>query len=162
MIMMQNLLAALLLAAGGALATVAGTQFPDQHGGSDSLAAHAGQPVVVVVVDARRLATVRRWEQELATRYPKLRLLTVADVNEEKPVELARVAAVLARRVPPEVAVLIDLERQWARALDLDTGAPNLLLVSPAGELVGRHRGRWTQEDAAAVIAQVGALEGVT
>ena len=43
----------------------------------------AGMPVVVVVVDARRLGTVRRWEQDLLTRFPKLHVLTVADVNED-------------------------------------------------------------------------------
>lgn len=158
----QGILAAVVLAAGAGLASVAGTVLPDQHGGRDSLAAHAGSPVLVVVVDARRLGTVRKWEQDLLGRFPALRVLTVADVNEERPAELGRVAAVLARRVPPEVAVLIDMERQWARALDLDTAAPNLLLVSREGELVARFRGRWSPEAAAPVVAGIAALEGAT
>jgi hypothetical protein len=160
--MMQGMLAAIVLAAGAGLAAVAGTELPDQHGGRDSLAAHAGEPVVVVVVDARRLGTVRRWEQELLARFPGLRVLTVADVNEQRPTELARVATVLARRVPPEVRVLIDMERQWALALGLDTAAPNLLLVSREGALVESFRGRWSAEAAEVVLARVAALGGGT
>ena len=68
-------------------------QLPDQHGGSDSLAAHRGNAVVVVVVDARRLGTVRRWEQDLLTRFPKLHVLTVADVNETRPTTVERVSS---------------------------------------------------------------------
>jgi hypothetical protein len=159
---LHGLLASLVLASGAGLAAVAGVTLPDQRGGSDSLAAHAGHPVVVVVVDARRLGTVRRWQQDLLTRFPDLRVLTVADVNESRPPDPARVAAVLARRVPPEVAVLIDLERQWARALDLDTAAPNLLLVGPDGALVASFRGRWSEAAAAPVVAAVAALGGAS
>jgi hypothetical protein len=139
-------LAAVMLAASGGLSPLSGAQMPDQHGGRDSLAAHRGNQVIVVVVDARRLGTVRRWEQDLMTRFPKLHILTVADVNEKRPTTVERVASVLNRRVPAEVTVLIDMERLWAREFELDTSAPNLVVFAPDGTLVARFRGRWTAE----------------
>lgn len=146
---------AVSLALSSGLGTLGIQVMPDQHGGQDSLAAHRGHPVVVVVVDARRLGTVKRWEKGLLTRFPGLHILTVADVNEKKPASLGQVALVLERRVPKEVAVLIDMQRLWAEQLDLDTAAPNLILVDAGGDLVAQFRGRWTQELAAEVEQQV-------
>jgi hypothetical protein len=154
--------AAVVLAAAAALGSLGALELPDQRGGHDSLDAHRGHPVLVVVVDARRLASVRRWERDLLTRYPKLHVLTVADVNESRPTTVGRVAEVLARRVPPEVAVLIDIERRWARELALDTASPNLLLVAPDGSLAQAFRGRYTDELAAEVATGIAALEGAT
>ena len=140
-----------MLAASAGMAALSDAQLPDQRGGRDSLAAHRGNPVVVVVVDARRLGTVRRWEQDLLTRFPKLHVLTVADVNEKQPTTVERVAEVLGRRVPAEVTVLIDIERLWAHELGLDTSAPNLVVFAPDGTLVAQFRGRWSPELAAEV-----------
>jgi len=155
-------LPASLLALVGGLSAVSAVQMPDQRGGHDSLAAHRGSPVVVVVVDARRLGTVRRWEQDLLTRFPGLRVLTVADVNEARPTSAERVAQVLARRVPAEVAVLIDMERLWARELELDTAAPNLVLIAADGSLVATFRGRWNAQLADEVATRVAALGAMT
>ena len=135
-----------MLAASAGFGTLGEAQLPDQRGGRDSLAAHRGSQVVVVVVDARRLGTVRRWEQDLLARFPKLHILTVADVNEKRPTSVERVASVLSRRVPAEVTVLIDMQRLWAREFELDTSAPNLVVFAPDGTLVARFRGRWTAE----------------
>lgn len=156
---MSGTLAALALVGSSALSAVGGVVLPDQRGGSDSLDAHRGHAVLVLVVDARRLGTVRRWERDLLTRFPQLHVLTVADVHESRPTSLERVAEVLSRRVPPEVAVLIDMQRRWALELELDTAAPNLLLVAPDGTLAGRWRGRWSEalaEEVAAGIARLG------
>jgi hypothetical protein len=159
-------IAVLLLAGAAALAAPASLgdlpalELTDQRGGRDSLAAHRGQPVLVVVVDARRMALVRRWEQQILGRYPDLRVLTVADVNETRRPELGRVQAVLARRVPPEVAVLIDLDRAWARQLELDTTVPNLVLVNAVGEVAAQFRGRWSAAQGDAVLAALAALRG--
>jgi hypothetical protein len=135
-------LAALILAAATALGTLADTRLPDQLGGSDSLAAHRGAPVLLVVVDARRLGTVRAWERALSGRYPGLDVVTVADVNEQRPPTLERVSEVLAGRVPVDVRVLIDMERRFATTLGLDTSAPNLIVVDPAGAVVATFHGR--------------------
>jgi hypothetical protein len=149
-----------MLAASAVPATLSGARLPDQHGGSDSLEAHRGNQVVAVVVDARRLGTVRRWEQDLLARFPTLHLLTIADVNEKRPTTVERVAEVLARRVPAEVRVLIDIDRLWARELALDTAAPNLIVIAPDGTLVARFRGRWSEDLAAEVGRSLGAAEG--
>lgn len=158
----HHLLAAVTLAAASGMGALADARLPDQRGGSDSLVAHRGNAVVVVVVDARRLGTVRKWEQDLLTRFPKLHVLTVADVNETRPTTVERVSSVLAKRVPPEVAVLIDIERLWAHEFALDTAAPNLILFDAGGAVVARFRGRYSAELAAEVSGQVGAMGGVT
>ncbi len=148
--------------AGTRLGVLAEREWTDQFGGRGGLLPHRGEPVVVVVVDARRLAQVRRWEQQLLTRFPDLRLVTIADMNERKPPELARVQAVLARRVPREVVVLIDIERLWARTLSLDTAVPNLLLVDRSGRIVERIRGRWNAAEGERVLAAVAALRSAS
>ena len=156
----HKLFAVALLGMSTSLTTLSGTEMPDQRGGRDSLAAHRGSPVVAVVVDARRLGTVKRWEQDLLTRFPGLHVMTVADVNETRPPSIEQVAAVLARRVPADVAVLIDMERLWAREFALDTAAPNLVLIDATGAPVAQFRGRWSAELAAEVRDRVAALLG--
>ncbi len=155
-------LAAAIMAASTGLSALSQAEMPDQRGGHDSLAAHRGNPVIVVIVDARRLGTVRKWEQDLLRRFPRLHILTVADVNEARLPTVERVAAVLARRVPPEVSVLIDIERRWAQAFDLDTAAPNLVLFDADGAITGKFRGRYSAELAAEVGARAAAMTGAT
>lgn len=140
------------------LAPLAAVELPDQRGGHDRLDAHRGQPVVVVVVDARRLATGGKWAEELVARDPALQVMVVADVNESRPTTLERVREVLARRVPERARVLVDMERAWARGLGLDTAAPNLLVVDAAGALAARFRGRWSEPLAGEVAAALAAL----
>jgi hypothetical protein len=56
------------------------------------------------------------------------------------------VAEKLSARVPEGVSVLIDIDRRWAAALDLDTGRPNLLIIDPEGRLTATFRGLCTPE----------------
>jgi hypothetical protein len=143
--------AALLALLSASLGALGAARMPDQHGGSDSLDAHRGHPVVAMVVDARRLGSVRRWAEELVPAFPAVHFLTVADVNEPRPVSVERVAEVLARRVPPEATVLIDMQRAWAAEFTLDTAQPNLVVFGAQGEVVARFRGRWSASLAADV-----------
>jgi hypothetical protein len=115
---------------------------PDQHGNQDSLAAHRGNVVVAMVVTARRLRNLKGWERDLRARFEEVDFVRVADVPEDPPVTYRDVADKLATRVPEEVAVLIDIDRRWSSALDLDTGRPNLLLIDADGRLVASFRGR--------------------
>lgn len=157
--MLLNAISAALLALlSTALGALGATRMPDQRGGADSLDAHRGHPVVAMVVDARRLGSVRRWAQDLVPAFPAVHFLTVADVNEERPVSVERVAKVLARRVPPEATVLIDMQRAWANELTLDTAQPNLVVFGPGGEIVARFRGRWSEALAADVRRTLAAL----
>lgn len=132
-----------------------GLTLPNQFGGTDTLAAHQGQPIMVVVVAVQRLSMIERWERALRERFPGLAFFNVADMPAQGPVDPERAAATLRKRVPPEVPVLMDLERHWATTLKLDTGLPNLLLVDAAGQLVGQWRGRYAESLAAEVMAAV-------
>jgi hypothetical protein len=151
-------LAVVIFTAAVGIGALAQAPLPGLRGGTDSLAAHAGQPVVLIVVDARRLGQVRHWAEDLMSRFPGLQLLTVADVNEQRPTTVDRVTAVLSRRVPPEAVVLIDIERRWARELDLDTAVPNLVLVDAEGEITARFRGRWNEQLASDVAGAIVAM----
>ena len=133
------LLAGVLL---GFPAELAEVVLPDQHGNEDSLAAHRGNVVVAMVVTARRLRNLKGWERELRAKFEDVDLVRVADVPEDPPVTYRDVADKLADRVPEEVAILIDIDRRWSSALDLDTERPNLLLIDADGRLVATYRGR--------------------
>jgi len=126
----------------GLPAEVAELVLPDQRGDRDSLSAHRGKVVVVMVVTAQRLRNLKGWERDLRERFEELEFLRVADVPEDPPVTYRDVADKLAARVPEEVAVLIDIDRRWSSALDLDTGRPNILLIDRQGHLIARFRGR--------------------
>jgi len=161
---MQNLrtLTLLILAAMGAGSVadeaplpIAAREFRDQHGNVDSLARHAGAPVVAVVVTVKRLALIEKWERDLAVRVPGIRFLNVADLPAGVPVDLDRTAQTLQRRVPTGVNVLMDPAREWALAFGLDTTAPNLLVFDGAGRLIARFRGRWTEALASQVAAAI-------
>lgn len=148
-----GLIVLLVLCAARCLAADAGIEAPlrDQFGNTDSLLAHRGAVVLVVVVSVRRLATIQRWAEALVSRYPRLHLLSVADMPAEGPVDIDRVAATLQKRVPANVPVLIDIERRWAGSYDLDTAAPNLLVFDQSGNLAARLRGRFSAEREASI-----------
>jgi hypothetical protein len=130
----------------------------DQHGVEDSLAAHRGHVAVVMVVDARRLRNLKAWEKKLRERYDDLHYVRVADVAEDPPVPYEEVAEKLSRRVPAEVPVLIDVERRWSRALELDTRRPNLLIFDRRGALVASFRGLRSPEPLAEVYQALDSL----
>ena len=141
-----------LLLLGGALAqqtglelgALPGLSLPDQYGAQDCLRAHRGRPAVVFVVSAERLRSLRPWEEALRERFGDERLdyLRIADVVTNGPTTFERVAEKLRERVPPGVAILVDLERRWATELGLATDEPNLLIVDASGELIAHYRGR--------------------
>lgn len=142
----------------GTPADVIEIELRDQYGRSDSLAAHRGETVVVMVVTARRLRNLKGWERDLRERMEDLRFLRVVDIPEDPPVTHQEVADKLSKRVPDDIAVLIDIERRWARTLALDTARPNLLLFDSAGKLVRHERGRYDAEVAAKLAAEIEAL----
>lgn len=148
----------ILSPAPGEVLPVAEVELRDQHGETDSLAAHRGEVVVVMVVTARRLRNLRPWEKDLRDRFPGLSFLRIADIPEDSPVTHEKVASKLVKRVPEEVSILIDLEGRWSRGLDLDTDRPNVLVIDREGRLVDSVRGRHEAELAARLGA---ALDGL-
>lgn len=143
-------------AAGGAPIDTVGTiELPDQYGGTDSLAAHRGRVVLVLVVTAKRLRTIRPWEEDLRQRFDGLEVMRVTDVPADSKASPDEVAEKLRERVPDGVSVLLDLERRWATALGLDTGTPNLLVIGPDGALLDAFAGRHDPELADRVAASL-------
>jgi hypothetical protein len=136
----------------------------DQHGRTDSVAAHLGKPLAVFVVSARRLRRLKDWQRELDRRIEGVEFLRVADVPPERgqpPPSFEEVAAALRKRVPEDVPVLVDLERRFARELDLDTREVNVLLLDATGGSVARLRGRPTPETLDQAATLLLALPGV-
>jgi len=152
------LLASILLAAAalGQAPAVAGLELADQYGVTDSLDAHRDHVVVVMVVTAKRLRNLKGWEKELRARYDDLHYLRIADVPGEPPVTHEQVARKLAKRVPEDVPILIDIDRRWAEELQLDTGRPNLLLIDRDGRLIANFRGRMDPPLLEEVLAALG------
>ncbi|HSL16439.1 MAG TPA: redoxin domain-containing protein [Methylomirabilota bacterium] len=155
--MLALLLAVMALAApaagGDSIDALSTIELPDQHGGTDSLAAHRGRVVLVLVVTAKRLRTIRPWEEDLRQRFDELEVVRVTDVPPDSKASLDQVAEKLRERVPDGVSVLLDLERRWATALGLDTGTPNLLVIGPDGALLDAFAGRHDPELAGRVAA---------
>ncbi len=138
----------------------AGAQMRDQFGETASVSGLHSEEAVVMVVTARRLRTVKPWERAIQERYEGLASVLVADVPDDSPAEYDRVAAKLLQRVPEGVRVLIDMDRAWARELDLDTSKPNLLLLDGDGSVVASVAGRWDPELAETLFIAIDRLRG--
>ena len=148
----------------GAAEAAARTVLRDQLGGSDSLAAHEGQPQVVFVVSARRLRRQKAWEVELDRRLEGVGFLRVADVPAEGssvPPSYEEIASTLRKRVPQPVRVLVDTERRWALGLGLDTREVNALAFDAHGREVARARGPARPDSVGAIEKALLALPGV-
>ncbi len=117
-------------------------ELPDQRGDADSVAAHRDRIAVVMVVTARRLRNLRSWQKALQERFEDVDFVLIADVPADPPVTYEQVVSKLERRIPDPVRVLIDVERRWATALELDTERPNILLFDRQGRLAAKFRGR--------------------
>jgi hypothetical protein len=130
----------------------------DQHGTQDSLQAHEGQVLVVMVVTAKRLRNIRPWERDIREQLGDVDFLRITDVPDDSTATYERIAKKLQERVPEEISGLIDVERRWATALGLDTGRPNILLIDGDGTLVAAYRGRHSPELAATVIDELRAI----
>jgi len=116
---------------------------PDQFGEPVGLDVEAGQVQVAIVVSAKRLRRIKPWEKALRLEFPDLVVVRIADVPRSSPTQYETVAEKLRKRLPPDVAVGIDLEGKWATTLELDTSVPNILLFDTSGELVYRQSGMY-------------------
>jgi hypothetical protein len=137
------------------LAGLQDIQLRDQNGDPDTLAAHRGRVVVVMVVDAKRLRNLRPWARELRERFDEIETMLIAEVPADPPTTYERVVGKLSERIPDDVSVLIDMERLWATTLDLETSRPNLLLVDRNGSLVASYFGSYDAGLAATVVKHV-------
>jgi hypothetical protein len=137
----------------------------DQYDRSDPAGARPGKAHAVFVVSARRLRRLKDWQRALDDRLDGVGFLRVADVPPEpgrQPPRFEDVAAMLRKRVPEDVPILIDLERRFDRELDLDTREVNVLLFDASGHLAGRVRGRPTPDSVEQATAHLLKLPGVS
>ena len=98
--------------------------------------------LVALVVSARKLRSLKAWEQDMRKRCAGAAFVRVADVPREPVVTHEDVARKLRGRVPPEVSVLIDLEGAWVSAFRLDPSEVSALVFDREGRLQDRFRGR--------------------
>jgi len=131
----------------------------DQHGRPGGFEPAGPRATVVFVVSAARLKRLREWEASLRKRFEGLRFVRVADVPPSRPpARYEDVAKRLRQHVPPEVPVLIDVDRVWATGYEIDTREVNLLVFDGTGRLVGQLSGGPTPERLARVVALVGPI----
>jgi hypothetical protein len=149
------LILGLLSQSTNSLAGVQDIQLRNQHGDPDTLAAHRGRVVVVMVVDAKRLRNLRPWARELREHFDTLDTILIAEVPADPPTTYERVVEKLGERIPDDVSVLIDMESRWAENLDLDPSRPTLLLVDRNGNLVATYFGSYEAGLAATVVKHV-------
>ncbi len=133
----------------------------DQFGVPGSLAENAGSVQVVIVVSAKRLRRIKPWERALREQFGDLPVLRVADLPRTSSATHEQVAGKLAKRLPPDLSVLIDLEGRWAGTHGLDTSVPNLLLFAGNGQLIAREAGMFSASGFAEFATRVqDALDG--
>ena len=137
------------------LAGLRDVQLRDQYGKPDTLAAHRGRVVVVMVVDAKRLRNLRPWARELREHFDDIDTMLIAEVPADPPTTYERVVEKLGERIPDDVSVLIDMESRWAENLDLDSSRPTLLLVDRSGNLVASYFGSYEAGLASTVVKHV-------
>lgn len=141
-----------------ALAALRQLPLPDHLGGEQRVADFVGEPVMVMVVDAKRLRLLRPWELELRDRCRDLAFVRIADRPEDSRATVADIAGKYRERLPEDVVVLIDIQRRWSTDLGLDTSRPNLLLLDAEGRLVRAWWSRYKDELAPEVAAVVDAV----
>jgi hypothetical protein len=158
--MTHHLLLLLVLFATVAIGAQQPPKLSDQYGNSISLDDYSGEAVLAIVVSARKLRLIERWEQKLRAELPQLQSLRVADVDEQPPPTLAQVADKLRERVPDHVSILIDLHQHWSTTYHLDTKQPCLLLFDKEHTLVAQFRGRPSDALVSEVLVALGAYPG--
>jgi len=116
----------------------------DQFGQPVSLSDSGPGVRVAILVSAKRLRRLRKWETELRRRFPGLDVLRVADVPRDTPTRYEDVAEAFRKRLPEDVGVGIDLAGDWASRLQVDPSVPNILVFASTGNLEAVHSGMFT------------------
>jgi len=116
----------------------------DQFGQPVSLSDSEPTVRVAILVSAKRLRRLRKWETALRNRFPQLDILRVADVPRDAPTRYEDVAEVFRKRLPEDVGVGIDLAGDWASQLEVDPSVPNILVFAGSGDLEAVHSGMFS------------------
>jgi hypothetical protein len=162
------LLACLLLAVSPTRASEAQGPAPgppaleDQFGKPDSLAAHHGRPVVVLVVNAERVVELKGWEADLRRRFSDLDFIRVVEIPQKPGVRPEGVVRKLRGRLPSDVPTLIDMDSVWSSAYGLEARQVNILLFDREGRQVVRFEGRRERALVERVAAELEARLGLS
>jgi hypothetical protein len=116
----------------------------DQFGKPVSLSDAEPGVRVAILVSAKRLRRLQKWETALRKRFPELAILRVADVPRDAPTRYEDVAEAFRKRLPEEVGVGIDLAGDWAGQLNVDPSVPNILIFASSGDLEAVHSGMFS------------------
>ena len=142
---MKRLTLILLLVLGSALShaeTAIPPELTDQYGKPYSYESMSGQPLLLIIADARKLRWIGSWEKKLRRKLPELRSYRVSGVLKTPTPTVDEVAKVLRRWVPENVPIAIDINNYWATRFMLDIDQPCLVLLNANGEVVAKWRGR--------------------
>ncbi len=133
-------------------------QLIDQYGETLKIDQADSEVAIAIVVSAKRLRRLKKWEMALRERFPELMVLRVADVPQTTAVQHADVAKVLEKRLPPNFPVGIDLNGEWSARLDVDSSVPNIVVFNADGELHSIHPGMFNKKAFAAAAADIDLL----
>lgn len=142
---MKKLTVILLFLLGSALShaeTATPPDLTDQYGKPYSYQNMMGQPLLLIVADARKLRWIGSWEKKLRRTLPELRSYRVTGVLKKPTPTVDDVAKVLRRWVPENVPIAIDINNYWATRFTLDINQPCLVLLNADGDVVAKWRGR--------------------
>ncbi len=118
----------------------------DHYGNAYPFEPKANEAVLVIVVDARKLRWLGKWEKKLRASLPALSSYRVTGSLDDPKPDYDSVAKAIRRHVFEEIPIGIDLEDYWANRYSLDIAEPCLLLLNGDQEVVARWRGRPRQE----------------
>ncbi len=116
----------------------------DQFGDAVGVENSGSDVQVAILVSAKRLRRIKKWEKALRERFPDLAIVRVADVPRNAPTEYEVVAEAFRKRLPPDLSVGIDLAGAWASELQIDPAVPNVLVFAGDGELEAVHSGMFS------------------
>ncbi len=130
----------------------------DQYGEAMKIDEVDSEVAIAIVVSAKRLRRLKKWEVALRDRFPELEILRVADIPQTTPVTHADVAEVLKKRLPPNFPVGLDLKGEWSAILELDSSVPNIVVFDAKGELRSIHHGMFNNKAFAQAAADIDLL----
>ena len=130
----------------------------DQFGEAVAVGNSGSDVQVAILVSAKRLRRIKKWEKALRDRFPDLAIVRVADVPRNSPTEYEVVAEAFRKRLPPDLPVGIDLAGAWASELQIDPAVPNVLVFAGDGELEAVHSGMFSSELFAQAAADIDLL----
>ena len=146
------------------LIAVAASTLPlleDQFGRQDGPALHPEGLVILICGAPNKLRQMKSWEEGLQPRLNREALfLRLVDGREIAPQQREQAKATLREKVPPEIAILLDWEGRYWKALQLEPGTVELTFFSGGQALSYRISGRFHPAAATSLVERLGKVGG--